>query len=517
MNILKIISISLTAALLTSCSDFLNEYSQDRVVAKTVYHFDEVLLGSVYLKSYAITSGPSGRNTAGFFNILDDDVNTGSVGVETPKTWSDCLGGIFGYFAWQLRVGSNYNYSYFQPDNATWNDLYARINVCNIILDEIVDMPHTLDKDAAAFLRVQGETHFCRAYFYFTLANLYGDAYAPSTAADKLCVPLKLTPYVEHDRDKNTQFTRATVKEVYDQIVSDLTLAEQYLQESPQHNDHRLHRASYESVELLFSRVLLYMQNWEGAEEKAENLLKSPHARLSGLAQLESGPFLTESNPEILFSQGANNLSRENLFTGQPGDFCVTRQLRDLYSENDLRASCFFGAHVSDSVTLTAKYQRTSLQLHISDVFTLRTAEAYLNKAEACAMQPGKESEACEALNTIRRNRITDAIDLHLDGEALVNEIRDERRRELCFEGHRWFDLRRYAVNERYPYSKSIVHAYHACGDFGVSSSKYYLLEENDPAYTFALPEDVIKFDRVPMPDNYRENRDPMTVAVPEE
>lgn len=496
---------------LTSCSDFLDEYSQHMIVAKSVKDLDEVLIGEGYIKSSVVSTGPSGTKVAGFFNILSDDVNTGSVGVETSKTWNSCLSGIFGYYAWQLRVGSNFNASSFSPDHATWDDHYKRINIINILLDEIEQMPHSLNEDLTTYLRVKGEAHFLRAYYYFTLANLYGDAYSPETASSKLCVPLKLTPYVEHDRNKDTQFTRASIAEVYSQIVSDLQSAEKFLIESPQDPKRYLHRASYEAVELLYSRVALYMQDWKTAENKASKVMNSQRAQLASFPSFENKAFLVRENPEILFSQGSNHLNTTDIFTARPGDFCVTKELRDLYSENDVRANCFFGTHASDSITLTNKYERgNSIQSHISDVFTLRTAEAYLNYAEACVMQKNKDSEARKAINLLCRNRIKNYVDITLSGEDLVREIRNERRRELCFEGHRWFDLRRYAVNTLFPYSRTICHIYHACGDAGVSYTQEYQLESNDPAYTFAIPEAVIKFDRVPMPDNFRPNRLPI-------
>lgn len=516
--------IYLTAGLLlgalttTSCSDFLDEYSQDMVVAKTVWHFDEVLLGDGYIKSSIVSGGPTLGRTGGIFNILDDDVNTGSVGYDTSKNWGSCLQHIFGVYAWQQRIGCNYNASYYAADNYTWNDLYARINVANIILDELETVPHESDDDSYAYYRVKGETHFLRAYFYFTLANLYGDAYAPATAADKLCVPLKLTPYIEHDKNKPTQFQRASVKAVYAQVIKDLTAAEENLTRSPQAEAHKLHRASYESVELLFSRVYLYMQDWAKAEQKAENVLQTRGVMLSNIAQLRNGSaFLTRDNPEILFSQGSNFMSAQDLFSASPGQFCVTRELRNLYDEDDARAACFFGVHsMSDSITMTNKYERGAIQNHISDCFLLRTAEAYLNKAEACAMQTGKEGEANRLLNYLRRNRIDNYADQNYTGEELVKQIRDERRKELCFEGHRWFDLRRYAVCEKYPFSKCIFHTYNACGDAGLSYSDTYMLEKNDPAYTFAIPEAVLEFDRVPMPDNPRSERDPIEVEEEE-
>ena len=503
----------------TSCSDFLSAYSQDMIVAKSVQDLDEILLGDVYLPSFQASSGPASIYTAGFFNILSDDVNTGGHGDETSKAWSTSLSTIFGYFAWQQRVSSNFDGSYFTSDNVTWDNLYSRINIVNIILDEIQDLPHEKENDYLDFLRVQGEAHFLRAYFYFTLANLYGDAYAPSTCESKLCVPLKLTPYVEHDKDKDTQFRRATVYEVYNQIVKDLTIAEDFLTRSPQNNLHRLHRASIESVELLLSRVYLYMQEWELAEAKADLVIQSSNAYLSDISALTSGkPFLTRENPEVLFSQGANILASNEFFTARPGDYCVTRELFDLYDEKDARANCFFGHQVgSDSITLAQKYERGDITSHISDVFTLRVAEAYLNKAEACAMQQGKENIALTTLNKLRKNRIEGYTEQSYNKEELIVQIRDERRKELCFEGHRWFDLRRYAANELHPFSKAIIHVYNACGNNGVSYTQLFRLEENDLAYTFALPESVIDFDNVPMEDNPREIRLPLKVSTDKE
>ncbi len=519
-KILYTITLTLATILTgTSCSDFLSAYSQTMIVAKTVYDLDEVLLGGVYIKSKAMSEGPTIHRTAGFLNILDDDVNTGSIGDETSKTWGTCLSSIYGIYAWQLRIGSNFDASYFRNDNATWNDLYNRINVINILLDEITQLPHETDDELSAYIRIHGEAYFLRAQFYFMLANLYGDAYTPATCNTKLCVPLKLTPYVEHDKNKDTQFHRATLKEVYAQIIADLLQAKECLTRSPQADHHRLHRASMESVGLLLSRVYLYMQEWEKAEKEADEVMRSTAATLSSIQAFTSDKaFLTEDNPEILFSQGHNSLVTDLVFMARPGDFCVTKELNDMYDENDCRRDCFFGKLLAtgDSIIMKNKYEKGSMVSHISDVFTLRMAEAYLNKAEACAIQ-GKAEEANQTLNALRKQRIEGYTPQSYTGEELVTQIRDERRKELCFEGHRWFDLRRYAVCESYPYSKEIIHVYHVCGNKGVSHTQIFRLEKNDKAYTFALPESVIQFDNVPMEDNPRDSREPLKADTEEE
>ena len=101
-------------------------------------------------------------------------------------------------------------------------------------------------------------------------------------------------------------------------------------------------------------------------------------------------------------------------------------------------------------------------------------AEAYLNMAEACAMLD--DAEACDWLNQLRRNRIGQYVDMQYSGEELINEIREERRKELCLEGHRWFDLRRTTRPRMVK----------------VLQGKTYILEQDDPRYTIPIPRDAI-------------------------
>lgn len=508
---------------LTACDDFLSEYSQDQIVAKKVQDLDEVLLGDGYLQSTAIANGPNATRSCAFLNILDDDVNTGKDregdGIEKStyvgKAWVQSLQNMYGYFGWQQDVGTNYDGTIVNDDAATWDDFYDHINVVNVILNEIQDLPHESDQDLADFYRVQGEALFIRGQLYFTLVNLYGDMYEPGTAASKLGVPVKTSPNVEFE------FTRASVAEVYDRVVADLTQAEEYLTISPQNSSHYLHRASAEAVDVLLSRVYLYMQDWEKAEEKADAVINGTNFYLASLSSLENGAtYLTEENNDVIFSQGSNMLSSTNIFTGRPGDYCVSKDLYDLYDEADRRRNCFFSTYSADStsaikcdsIALRGKYERgNSLRAHVSDAFTLRVSEAYLNKMEALAMQ-GKDAQANALLNEFRSERIDGYTPQTYSGEQLVNEIRTERRKELCFEGHRWFDLRRYAVCETYPYTKTLVHVFNVCGDYsGVLYPYTLVLPPHDRSYTFAIPKSVIDFFvDGSMPTNPRDKRTPL-------
>ena len=376
----KFSTLALALSLLgtASCNDFLDQYSQDRVVAKTVQDLNELLVGDVYLKSYVVNKGVS-AGTYGFVNILDDDINTtgtsqqGNVG---NTAWTHTVAPMYGFFTWQQDVRYNYGRTNKLNDDATLKTLYTRINHVNNIVDLIDDMPHATEEDAALYHRVKGEALFARSQFYFALANLYGRPYRLDSAAVDLCVPLKLTSYVEHNKDQETQFSRATNAEVYAQVAKDLETAASELTTAPQPDRFRLHRASAEAANLLLSRVYLYMQRWSDAEKAARRVVESPRAKLATIASLQGGqPFLTRNNVEILFTQGANHLAasdRNTSLTGAPADYCVSRELYELYSSFDARRNAFFSTNsLSDSLGLANKYERTTEANHISDGFTL--------------------------------------------------------------------------------------------------------------------------------------------------
>ena len=146
---------------------------------------------------------------------------------------------------------------------------------------------------------------------------------------------------------------------------------------------------------------------------------------------------------------------------------------------------------------------------YVSDIFTLRTAEGYLNAAEACAML-GDAGAASGWLNRLRGKRIKDYEDVVYTADEIIEQVRVERRKELCLEGHRWLDLRRYAVCKKSPFKKIIERVYALYDWDGRSVFKYaevYQLNVDDPAYVFAIPKAVLEFDK-DMPDNIREDRE---------
>ena len=354
------------------CDKFLEEYSQSQTVAKEIAHFDEVLLGDGYLPAIdKKNTGNVPTDHAGFLNIMDDDVTTVGGKGSADNGWNLWGRTLFGYYAWQFEVTRDPAGNEISDDGQTWLDFYRRISVINVILKEIDEISVNLPSEELERIRVKGECHFIRASLYFTLVNLYGKAYNKATSASDYGVPLKLAEYVQHDKDSKTQFERATVAKVYEQIVSDLKAAVDYLTESPQKRP--LHRASKEAAQLLLSRVYLYMQDWHNAALTAGELLKDDTRLYYMSARDSSRIFLSDENPEILFSQGSMNL--HNKLTGKSGVFAVSDSLVQLYDrENDYRRY-FFGKNQSTAAnSLQWKYDAVSLP-HVSDIYALRIAE----------------------------------------------------------------------------------------------------------------------------------------------
>lgn len=471
-----------------------------------VEDLDELLVGEVYISTegFPATSNSSSKlavlmkQTADYFpwiHLLDDDVEEFMLGQESTTTRLWVRFNTCAAYNWQPLPFLDKNLVSFPDDN--WTKTYRRIAVVNSILEQLQDMADTEDPDELT--RVEGEACFLRAFYYFWLVNLYTQPYDILTAGEELGIPVKTSPAVE---DEN--FSRASLKAVYEQIEKDLERAIVCLRGV---EDRRPIRASIYAAHLLMSRVALYTEDYERAVAHADSVILCGKYHLLDLNTLEEGKsFTREDSPETVFTQGGyimgmihtdDSISKKR--EAQASAYTTSKDLLRAYDVKDLRLKAFFVApHFSKDKRRCLKFRENSGV--ISDYMLMRLPEAYLNKAEAQAIL-GQEAEARTTLQSLREMRFAkeDLVNVSYGGEELVSFIRDERRRELCFEGHRWFDLRRYAVNNRYPFTRTIrhvTHEYQALGTAGyyVAIGEYVLkpYPEDQAAYVFPIPEDEI-------------------------
>lgn len=505
-----IISIILVFGL-SSCSDFLNEYSQDTSYVRSYEDLDELLLGSGYMPTATPNSFAYDYADYAWYypyiHLMGDEVDEVITNTTKTSTSWDVRQKYFGYYTWQQQVGVDYSGTSIREEDTDWNMIYKHINIVNMIIADIDNQDAGDQEQQREKQRIKGESFFLRGAFYFTLVNLYGKPYeSQSTASADPAVPIKLTEFIE---DKI--FSRNSVQEVYEQVISDLLQAEELLDGTTRKS---YYRANKTSVELLLSRVYLYMQNNDKAIEYANKVIEAGDNSLQDLNVMSSGNFFLNPNlSEVIFTMGTGGVRRS--ITNNLADFGVSDYLWGLYADNDLRKTYYVKWNNLESYPEYVKaggvndLERTALSAN----FLFRTAEAYLNLAEAAAYK-GETSVAQKAINDLRKKRIdsSEYEDVNLSGNELIDLIRNERERELCLEGHRWFDLRRYTVNSAYPFTKTIQHSYtsfeynwRAGGNIPVQTS-YYELKTNDDAYTLPIPGEVIDFN-VGMTNNNRPTR----------
>ena len=128
------------------------------------------------------------------------------------------------------------------------------------------------------------------------------------------------------------------------------------------------------------------------------------------------------------------------------GDALAADSFYDLFSLTDVRRNLFLtSSPVRGSVKVVNKYPNTN-SADKDEFKVLRLSEVYLIAAEA-AYQTGNEPLALSYVNAIVNRRDPAFPGYSSTGQALLNDILLERRKELAFEGHRYWDIARYNLN----------------------------------------------------------------------
>lgn len=343
-----------------------------------------------------------------------------------------------------------------------YESFYNVIFRANIVLDnlEVVD-------DAATKKAFEGEAKFVRAYAYFNLVRLYGDI----PLVDKVIGPL----------ETDVQFTRVPAATVYDLIVSDLNVAITGLD-----NTYRT-RASKAAAQTLLAKVYLTLGNYSGAQSLCEDVIGSGYELEANFKDV----FYDEGNSETIFAVGyvpdlsgdSQNFSGEwlNAVGRTSGVNYVTTEARAVLDEFGGNRTAY--SYRQDALQPT-QYQvvkylpngDTALgiaptssdpTLAGNDWIVLRYADVLLMHVEAI-MAGGQETNATAALTSFQKVRdragLTDPVTNITKAELLL-----ERRVELAFENHRFFDLVRFGQAE------SVLSAFSAANGLGYSSTDLLL------------------------------------------
>lgn len=319
-----------------------------------------------------------------------------------------------------------------------WSSGYRTINIANSVLDNIEKVE--ADKKA----RIQGEALFMRGLVHFDLVRLFAKDYSDGAPAANLGVPVVTKPtYTTEDIEKPS---RNTVAEVYDAVIKDLTEAENLL---PDENGVFANKATAATI---LSRVYLQQGNYPGARDAANRAIQNTTAELTNSFMDNFNQ--AANSPETLFGiqindqDGTNNLQlfySIAIFGARDGDIEITPSHLSLYGTADARGTVTEDPEVANFntgfYTANGAYRTTKWRDLFKNIPVIRLAELYLTRAEAnYRLGTAVGATPLADINTIRQRAGAPA----LSSIASVNEIYNERRRELAFEGFALHDAKRF-------------------------------------------------------------------------
>ena len=403
MKLRNIILLFLTAVALTSCDDFLDITPTGKVIAKTGEEYRALLTNEYkyFAKDRYMTT-----------------LRTDEMLMDKKKSSSTDLDAYLDLWRWKDENPSPTT-SYF-----SWRNYYHNIYIANYVIEHRGEITNATRDEVNQLV---GESYMLRAYCHFLLVNLYAEPYTHCQPATTRGVPMQLAA------DVNAIPGSSSVEAIYQQVLADLDEAEKYLNVETWDVGMN-YRFNKISAQALRARTYLYMGEWQKALTAAKAVIEA-HGELEDMNSSKTLPNSYKSVESIVALEKFSS----NLFTAidmPDPDFI------NLYRTGDQRRTKFYKRATSSSY---------NLQKGGDDEFScsFRSAEAYLTAAE-CAARLNNTADAIDFLKPLLQKRLNStALQEELDliapmtADQLTQEILDERARELAFEGHRWYDLRR--------------------------------------------------------------------------
>jgi tetratricopeptide (TPR) repeat protein len=449
------IAVLLTGFMLTSCDKYLDIEPRQEISAETaITSGDDVQL--LLISAYEGIKGTYGNNEGG--ELWGGGFNYAS---ELLATTGDVS------WVGSFEEQREYNRKAITTTNLLvrddWIRAYEVINITNTVLG-VLDVI----EDADERQRIEGEAKGIRGMVYFELARFWGLPYEAGQTNNQPAVPLVLSPTVAIT--DVTYPSRSTVEQVFAQAITDLSDAETLLDGFGTNEGY----VSTYSASAYLSRIYLQQGRYEEAAQKADRVIQSNEYALveDPLEAFNNKSFVSEDVFAIRQTETSNHgVNNSGLSThyaslaGQGrGDMEINSAFLDNFGPNDRRGGLmtetvpevtqidnvtemyYIGIGTTNSGFINcAKYGDSRRNFPV-----IRLAEMYLTRAEG-NFEAGTSHGAAplEDVNTIRVRAQADPLP-SVDRDA----IRKERYLELCWEGLRLHDLKRWKESiDEYPYN----------------------------------------------------------------
>lgn len=463
-NVTTILAICVVV-MLTGCNDYLDIKPKGEKIPTTVSDYETLL-------NYESVQKVSDTYPA----YLTDDVFLPDVaqGTATPGL-NSVDQSILNLYLFKKDVFGE------AQDDGFWFASYNRIYYYNTVIDNIMDAEGPSEQQKHS---IRAEALISRALEYLYLVNGYAKHYDVRTADTDPGVPLIL----DEDISKK-DLVRASVKDVYAQIQSDLQTALPNLPMQAKGNAFRASKAAGYGV---LAKMYLYMGNYAEALKAANEVLEINNSLLDlkkyAVVKAQSSIGRTNvpqdiDNPENIYIKFAPYVY------GLSSKVFGSDELISLFSEDDMRLQVYFTKNFRNIPTdkyVWAPYLRANL--------AVSSPEIYLIAAE-CEAREGSIERAIALINKLRDNRIKNNTDIvATDRNDALQKVLEERRRELAMSGMvRYIDLKR--LNQESQFAKTVTH---------VTGEGTFSLEPNSPLYVLPIPAKVMRFNKNSMKQNER-------------
>ncbi|CAD0006954.1 RagB/SusD family nutrient uptake outer membrane protein [Flavobacterium salmonis] len=429
--------------LLQSCSDFLEQEPGTQISIN-----EQLSTKAGILQALNGTYRELEANVRGERFAVYADVQGGNLKFTPyPTTRSSGKG--------EIVTPTNIQNVYSFNDNANqsnfvsfYSDSYDIINQSNLILEFTDALKDATESEKN---QIKAEALTIRAYSHFLLIEIYSQNYSYTNDASHLGII-----YNTESITKGLKYpARETAARTYTLIVEDITTALNLYSNIQLSSGPAYSYFNINSAKALLSRVYLAKNDWQNAYATANDVITN-----SGVSLMSSADYIAQwektDTPvsEILLEF---SISRDAT-TGTVGgsmfayfgytsptvfnNYVASQDLLNLYSASDIRKQLFLERPIQTLINnqlVSVNYYFTKKFQDNAAYVAFRLSEQYLIRAEA-ALKLNNPDQTKTDINVLRERANADLL---ADSEDLEEAIFLERRKELCFEGHLFFDIAR--------------------------------------------------------------------------
>jgi hypothetical protein len=339
------------------------------------------------------------------------------------------------------RQVNTYNLYTFTTSNAEarsiYGDLYIVIKRCNQVIASTVPASITVNQ-------YKGEAYAARALCYLELVRNFAYPYATNSTGPGV-------PVITSFFSSEIKPARNTVAEVYVQIIADLNAA--YNNMTIYTNNGSLSKYAAKAIQ---ARAYMDMADWPNAKAAALDVVTNGGFTLTASTAYVSywagSTSASASKVEGIFSlicdatanNGNESLAYLYYQAGSYGDYVVNSQLYNLYAATDVRKSLIVPAvRGGYNIYASVKYPNSpSTSTNKDNIPVLRLSETLLILAESY-YNTTDPVNALLNLNKVAKQRDPSFAGYASTGTQILEDILTEKRKELAFEGERYWDLYR--------------------------------------------------------------------------